>query len=164
MPGVGRDVKVIREIRVTINGDYPAMSTTITGGCQCGAVRYESAGEPIVGAICHCDNCKKFSGTGHAVNMVVPAEDFTVTGALSTYSYKSEAGSDMVRYFCPVCGSPVYGHGSGNPAAVVLRVGGFDDPGVFEARVSLFTPLAAPWDMIDAGTAHFDAMPPPKKE
>ena len=137
------------------------MSDSIKGGCQCGAVRYEFVGDPIVGAHCHCDNCKKFTGAGHASNLVVPADGFTVSGELSNFTYKAEAGNDMVRYFCPKYGSPIYGTGSGNPKAVVLRAGGFDDPGAFKARVSLFTPNAAPWDHIDENTASFDAMPPP---
>ncbi len=138
------------------------MTETITGGCQCGAVRYEFTGEPIVGAHCHCDNCKKFTGAGHASNMIVPAEGFTVSGELSSFDYKAESGNDMTRYFCPKCGSPVYGTGSGNPTVVVLRAGGFDNPGQFQAKVSLFTPKAPPWDQVADGTAHFDSMPPPK--
>lgn len=138
------------------------MTNTITGGCQCGAVRYESTGEPIVGAHCHCSNCQKFSGAGHASNMIVPADGFSTTGDMSSYEYKAESGNDMVRYFCSKCGSPIYGTGSSNPKVVVLRAGGFDDPSVFQAKVSLFTPQAAPWDHIDDNAARFDGMPPPK--
>ncbi len=137
------------------------MSDKITGGCHCGAVRYEFSGEAIVGAHCHCDNCKKFSGAGHASNLVVPADGFTVTGEMSSYAYKAESGNEMVRYFCPKCASPIYGTGSGNSAAVVLRAGCFDDPSVFQAKVSLFTPVAAAWDHVDTNTASFDGMPPP---
>ena len=136
------------------------MSKTISGGCHCGAVRYEFSGDPVVGAMCHCDNCKRFTGTGHATNLVVPADGFSVTGELSTYSYNAESGNEMIRYFCPSCGTPVYGTSEGSPN-VVLRVGGFDDPNEFEARVSLFTPRATPWDHIDENTKSFDGMPPP---
>jgi len=138
------------------------MTKAITGGCQCGAVRYESTAEPIVGANCHCDNCKKFSGAGHASNMLVPVDGFTVTGDMSSYEYKAESGNDMARYFCSTCGSPIYGTNSANTNVVVLRAGGFDDPGVFRAKVSLFTPRAAPWDHIDDNAVRFDGMPPPK--
>jgi len=137
------------------------MSDTITGGCQCGAVRYEFKGEPFVGAHCHCNNCRKFTGAGHASNLVVPADGFTVTGEMSTYEYKAESGNDMTRYFCPKCASPIYGTSSSNAKALVLRAGGFDDPGVFQAKVSLFTPESAPWDHIDENTKSFDGMPPP---
>jgi len=139
------------------------MTDTITGGCQCGAVRYEFTGEPFVGAHCHCNNCKKFTGTGHATNLVVPAEGFTVTGEMAAYEYKAESGNAMTRYFCPKCASPIYGTSSSNAKAVVLRVGGFDDPGNFQAKVSLFTPEAASWDHIDENTKSFDGMPPPPK-
>ncbi|RYD89156.1 MAG: aldehyde-activating protein, partial [Sphingomonadales bacterium] len=35
-----------------------------TGGCLCGAVRYEAAGEPIVSGHCYCSDCRKASGSG----------------------------------------------------------------------------------------------------
>ncbi|HER27182.1 MAG TPA: aldehyde-activating protein, partial [Rhodospirillales bacterium] len=125
------------------------MSETITGGCQCGAVRYESTGDVIVGAHCHCDNCRKFSGAGHASNMLVSADGFSVSGEMSSYQYKADSGNDMARYFCPKCGSPVYGTSSANSAVVVLRAGGLDNPQQFQAKVSLFTPHAMAWDHID---------------
>ena len=138
------------------------MSNNITGGCQCGAVRYECTGEPIVGAHCHCDNCRKFSGAGHASNMIVPAEGFSVTGEMSTYEYKAESGNDMVRYFCSKCGSPIYGTSSSRADALVIRAGGLDDPEQFQARVSLFTPQVTSWDRVDDRTTCFDGMPAPK--
>lgn len=45
------------------------MTETLTGGCLCGAVRYslDANAEPLYSVICHCQNCKKSSGT-HMVN------------------------------------------------------------------------------------------------
>lgn len=45
------------------------MTGTLTGGCLCGAVRYslDADAEPLYSVICHCQNCKKSSGT-HMVN------------------------------------------------------------------------------------------------
>ena len=138
------------------------MSDTITGGCQCGAVRYECTEEPIVAGHCQCTNCQKFSGTGHASNMMLPKAAFSVTGEVSSYEYSADSGNTMYRFFCPNCGSPVYGSSSGNPDGVMVRAGGLDDPAIFEAKFCLFTESAQSWDDMDSSIAAFPGMPPKK--
>ena len=38
---------------------------TMTGGCQCGALRYRAEGEPLIQGFCHCRTCQRLSGGGH---------------------------------------------------------------------------------------------------
>jgi hypothetical protein len=136
------------------------MSETITGGCQCGAVRYECTEAPIVAGYCQCTNCQKFTGTGHATNMMLSKAAFTVSGEVSTYEYDADSGNNMHRVFCPKCGSPVYGGSSGNPNGVMIRVGGLDDPSIFEAKFSVYKDSALDWDLIDDAVPSFPGMPP----
>ncbi|MBT4933091.1 MAG: GFA family protein [Rhodospirillaceae bacterium] len=136
------------------------MAEKITGGCQCGAVRYECNAEPMFAGHCQCTNCQKFSGTGHATNMMLPKDAFTVTGEVTCYEYTADSGNTMTRFFCSKCGSPVYGASSGNPAGVMVRVGGLDDPAIFEANFSLYAESAQSWDDIDPSIKTFPGMPP----
>ena len=136
------------------------MSDKVTGGCQCGAVRYECSEGPIMAGHCQCTNCQKFTGTGHATNMAFSKEAFTVSGEVSSYEYTADSGNTMHRYFCPKCGSPVYGDSSGNPAALMVRVGSLDDPSIFEANFIVYTSSAQDWDHLDASIPSFPAMPP----
>ena len=48
------------------------MSDAYTGGCACGAVRYEIPGEPIVMNHCQCRDCQRRSGTGHGSYLTFP--------------------------------------------------------------------------------------------
>lgn len=91
--------------------------------------------------------------------MMVPRAAFSVSGEMSCYEYTADSGSAMARYFCPKCGSPVYGTG-GNPDTVMLRAGVLDDPSVFEANFALFTDSAQAWDHIDPSLKTFPGMPP----
>ena len=41
------------------------MSEAFTGGCACGAIRYEISGKPVFMNHCQCQDCQRRSGTGH---------------------------------------------------------------------------------------------------
>src|SRR5262249_40516096 len=66
----------------------------VSGGCLCGAVRYECSAEPLGTAICHCTHCQKVSGSAFSVNVVVPAPSLTWQGqSLASYATKVRAGN-----------------------------------------------------------------------
>jgi hypothetical protein len=75
----------------------------LTGGCQCGAVRYRLDAAPGA-SICHCRMCQKASGGPFMAFGGVPNSSFVVTrGALSTFR-----SSDIAeRGFCAACGTPL---------------------------------------------------------
>ena len=49
------------------------MSEAYTGGCACGAIRYEISGEPMAMNDCQCRDCQRKSGTGHGSYLTFPA-------------------------------------------------------------------------------------------
>jgi len=78
---------------------------TRSGGCQCGAVRYEVQGEPVHNAICHCADCRASAGAPMVAWLAVKEEQFRLTsGELSSYTGKT--GSE--RQFCPNCGTGLF--------------------------------------------------------
>src|SRR5215470_10449486 len=80
-----------------------------TGGCLCGAVRYESAGEPEFSLQCHCRDCQRSSGTAYNAAIRVPSAGFRVTqGAPKRYVSKADSGNEITRVFCGDCGSPLW--------------------------------------------------------
>lgn len=66
------------------------MSTNFTGGCACGAIRYEVSAEPIVMFNCHCRDCQKTTGGPYTPVMYVPASAFKITKGTPKY-YKRPA-------------------------------------------------------------------------
>ncbi|WP_041548911.1 GFA family protein, partial [Chamaesiphon minutus] len=48
------------------------MKTPFTGGCMCGAIRYECSAEPIAMGLCHCQDCQRATGSAFAAAVMLP--------------------------------------------------------------------------------------------
>lgn len=99
---------------------------THQGGCHCGAVRYEVAGEPQHVALCHCSDCRKSSGAPMVAWAAFTEDQFKlVEGEPVTFN---SSGSAM-RSFCPKCGSGLYYRNAEFlPGIVDIQSATLDDP------------------------------------
>ena len=66
---------------------------SFSGGCLCGAVRYRGETK-IAGGHCHCNDCRKSSGSGHCSHMVVPEDGFSLTGEVKFFAYSDFSNYD----------------------------------------------------------------------
>lgn len=82
---------------------------TLTGSCLCGAVQYEISGEVQRFYHCHCQRCRKLTGSGHASNLLVTPEDCLtwLAGEKLLKRYKVPEAERFYNYFCSQCGSPM---------------------------------------------------------
>ena len=85
----------------------------LRGSCLCGASKYSVTGAPIQAIICHCRNCKKWSGGAFAANVWIAKNNFRVddASASSVTRYadcNTDAGATLYRAFCKECGSAVF--------------------------------------------------------
>jgi len=135
------------------------MTQDYTGHCHCGAVTYTAKGPPVVVAQCHCEACRRLSGTGHSVGAMFPAEAVTVTGALRTYSYTSDQASQVTKASCAVCGSPIYGQNTRAPDHITLTLGTMDDATGLEVEVVIFARDQPHWDALGPDVASFAGQP-----
>src|SRR4051812_39369969 len=103
-----------------------------TGGCLCGALRYEAEGEPMFTGYCWCDDCQKASGSGFAPFMGFPASVVKITGAARSHAHKLSDGREAVRNTCASCGSLVFGGIYGKDAMHTIYAGTLDDPSLFK--------------------------------
>jgi hypothetical protein len=136
------------------------MAQQITGSCLCGRVTYTIDGDPVFAALCHCSDCRKSSGTGHAAAIAVPDEAVKLQGETRGYSSQTDSGNTATRHFCPNCGSPIYNTNTGMSGMKIVHVGGFDDPNLFEPQMVVFASRAAKWDKAGPGLPSFVEMPP----
>ena len=79
--------------------------TNRTGGCLCGAVRFELAEAPTEYGACHCGMCRKFSG-GIELGVMVPGEGVTWLEDAALRTYPSSDWAE--RGFCGTCGSSLF--------------------------------------------------------
>lgn len=138
------------------------MTTIFSGGCLCGAVRYESTADPVVTGHCHCEDCRRSSGTGHCSHMGLPEGAVTITGECTVYEKPTDTGNVVGRAFCPACGAAVYSVNSAMPGMIFLRASSLDDLEVFKPQVIVYTKRAASWDRMDPDLPSFEEMPPPE--
>ncbi|MBI3453293.1 MAG: GFA family protein [Rhodospirillales bacterium] len=136
------------------------MSKPISGGCACGAIRYECSAEPMMSGHCQCRDCQRHSGAGHFSAFAVPKAALKIAGQLKFYTSKADSGNIVHRGFCPTCGSAVVANNSGMPELSALAAASLDDPSVFKPGMVVFTASAQPWDYIDPKLPAFPGMPP----
>lgn len=133
---------------------------TMTGGCACGAVRYEITGEPVMAGHCQCRDCQRMTGTGHASMLAVPAPAIRMTGTLKYHRSTADSGSTVARGFCPECGSFISGTSSAMPQLTTVAAASLDDPSQFRPQLVVYTCSAQPWDRMDPALPQFERMPP----
>jgi hypothetical protein len=136
------------------------MSKAYTGGCACGAVRYEISAEPIVMLDCQCRQCQRESGTGHASHLTFPRATAKVEGEASHWDMVGDNGIAKQRAFCPRCGSPVYMTFPDMPDFFVVRAGSLDDPSRYRPQIVTWTAAGHAWDHLDPALQKYDKMPP----
>jgi hypothetical protein len=132
----------------------------ISGGCLCGAVRYQVAGNPLFAVLCHCRNCQRASGTGHVPVMGMPKTSFTVRGETKSYTVCHAGGRSSIRHFCSTCGSLLFGTAETAPDSVSIYVGTLDEPSVFQPEAVMFKRDRHEWDVTVGTLPEFETMPP----
>lgn len=117
--------------------------TSVTGGCQCGAVRYALLNAPERISICHCRDCQKSAGAPMVVWAMVPAADFAVTEGEARAVNSS---GDSFRYFCGQCGTGLYYiNETYLPGIVDVQLMTLDAPEAFAPAAQVQTAEQAGW-------------------
>ena len=135
------------------------MPNSFTGGCVCGAIRYECTSRPIAMLNCHCRDCQHVSGGPFTPVVYVPRRAFRFTkGSPRYYSTPSAAGGENKRSFCPDCGSRLTGAES--ERGIGIAASSLDDPSWFKPKMHLWVCDAQPWDVLDPSLPAFEEYPP----
>lgn len=134
------------------------------GKCLCGEVTYVAVGPPVIVAQCHCEECRRLSGTGHTVGAMFSSDSVALSGKLSQFSYLSDNGFQVTKAFCFICGSPIYGKNTRIPDYLTLGLGTMDDAEGLDIKVVIFQRDKQHWDQLGRDVISFATQPDWKPE
>jgi hypothetical protein len=132
-----------------------------TGGCACGAVRYEIREQPLTVYACHCTDCQVQSGSAFALSMVVRRAAIEVAaGETRAWRRRADSGRMMSCVFCPACGTRLWNEPDRAPEMAVLKPGTLDDARSLRPVGHIWTRSAQRWFEFPPGTVLYEAQPP----
>ena len=136
------------------------MPQNLSGGCACGATRYECDADPLIMLNCHCRDCQKASGSAYAAIVVVPKAAIQIRGEPRYYKVVGQSGKATERGFCASCGSPLTVTSERRPGVIGLQAASLDDPSTYQPVMDVFTSSAQRWDHLDPNAQKHSHSPP----
>ena len=114
----------------------------LTGGCHCGAIRYEIEGKPINHALCHCVDCQRTSGAPMVGWLMVENSALKISGEPVVYPSSEHA----LRYFCVQCGTGLFYYNAEMlPGKVDVQSATLDEPGEVAPQAHIQTAERIGW-------------------
>ena len=135
--------------------------STFSGSCLCGSVAYEIKGEVWRFYHCHCERCRKSSGTGHASNILIrnpSSVSWTAGESLLTW-YKVPEAKRFATNFCSVCGS-LMPRVAPDMSFVAIPAGTLDHELSITPQARIFGGSRATWSCDGTEIPTFDEYPP----
>jgi hypothetical protein len=121
---------------------------TLTGGCACGAVRYEVTRPLLRASYCHCKRCQRRTGTAASPQAHPASGAFRIVAGEEVLRMWKPPDSVGEKWFCGACGSAIYGWNPSHPESLGIRMGTFDDDPGIRPTVRQFVAFAAAWEPI----------------
>ncbi len=134
-------------------------AVSFSGGCQCGAVRYEIAAEKLAAYACHCRECQKQSASAFGLSVPVMLDSLTVSGATMSWRRPTDSGSHTNCHFCTRCGSRLYHAGENRPGMVTIKGGSLDDAVDLEPVAHIWTRSKQDWMILPEGVPQWETQP-----
>ncbi len=119
-----------------------------TGGCACGAVRYETAGPAFNATLCHCSDCRRASGAPALAWFSVPAAALRWTADAPAIHRSSDRAQ---RGHCARCGTQLTWQGDASPGEIDVATATLDDPELAPPRDHTFAAERVSWLRLDDG-------------
>lgn len=132
----------------------------VTGGCQCGAVRYQCTAEPLALFVCHCRECRKQSGSAFGMSLQVPRDSLTViSGQPKFWSRSSDSGRRLNCAFCENCGTRVWHEPEEPTGTATIKAGSLDEAVDFSTAIHIWTASKLPGLELPENARHVSGEP-----
>jgi hypothetical protein len=127
----------------------------LTGGCACGAVRYQLTGGPMFVNCCHCSDCQRQVGSAFVINAIIETDRIEVTGELRRVPMPTDSGRTHDVYRCAKCDTALWSDYGGRPFRFV-RATTLDDRGALKPDAHIFTRSKLAWVQIPEDQPAFE--------
>jgi len=128
------------------------MTTSATGGCLCGALRYEAQGAARAQTLCHCVSCRLAAGAPSVAWVVFGTDGFRFTSGTPT-TFASSPG--VTRSFCGVCGTSLTYQHTARPGAIDVTTATLDDANAFAPTKEIWVADKIAWATLDPPIDHY---------
>jgi hypothetical protein len=140
------------------------MKLPLTGGCQCGVLRYEISTSPGAVFCCHCTDCQRMTSSSFSLGFCLVDAPFYLTGPEPRLIQRvADSGETRNRWVCPDCGCWLCGGskpGSQTPDRLrLIRGGSLDDPSWLTPRLHFWVRSKQPWVVLPNGSQCFETQP-----
>lgn len=115
------------------------------GSCLCGQVRFEVSGTFDSFFLCHCEYCRKDTGSAHASNLFASGATLTWLHGAGNVTQFNLPATRHARSFCSTCGSALP-HQPRGADMLVVPAGSLDSPVAITPNAHIFTSSRANWD------------------
>lgn len=116
--------------------------TLLEGGCQCRAVRFRLAAQPLMTALCHCRSCRH-AHSAPAVAWALLTKEAVVFSGAPLQVYESSPGAR--RSFCPRCASQISFEADYIPGLIDIAIGSLDEPARLPPQIHIWDEERLPW-------------------
>jgi hypothetical protein len=128
------------------------MSEVFTGRCLCGAVTYQCAAPVIPPCFCHCESCRRASGSHVVAWATVARATFRIlTGPVRSFA----SSPPVLRQFCQQCGTPLTYSNEQWPDTIDITITTLDRPGAMRPIEHIWMEDALEWDHPNDGLSQF---------
>jgi hypothetical protein len=110
--------------------------------------------------ICHCNDCRKYSGTSFGSYLFIHESEFAQKGEVKSFEVVGDSGRTLQRNFCVNCGSHMAEYGPDFAGLVVIPTGTLDDSSWIKPQLQCYAGRVDSWVSFPDDMHGFDAMPP----
>ena len=136
------------------------MTSSLAGGCQCGAIRYAISGAPRALYVCHCRECQKQSASAFGVSLMVASADFRLTrGAVKSWTRVADSGRRRRCLFCAECGMRLWHEAEPPEGTLAVKGGSLDVPPDLSTATHIWVSRKLAGVVIPEGRPRFEEEP-----
>jgi hypothetical protein len=123
-----------------------------SGHCLCGKIQYRIEGDPVWTGYCHCESCRRMTGSVVTNWLGIKDSDLVFTKGRP----KKYLDAGVARGFCSDCGSSLTYEATHFPDYVQIHIGSLDDPGAIEPQAHVHCAEKIEWFNVNDRLPRFD--------